>query len=242
MKQKLFILYLCSSLFCFNIHAQDTLIMQKNSKLKIGIKTFFEYSNAYGSDHKSTPIYSFCFQGIYKLSKSKSSIEFGLGELTRAEEYDYFFSIPGNYYYDMDHTFEVYYGNLHLPLAYRIDIRSFYFTVGIYIDYLLRTVTDDPNAFDSLKVHQEYGINRKYGLGWSMGFGFERSISKTHSVFGELEFTHNLFPAKTQFPDYNTTITNIGNYPNGYPVGFYNYGFAFGINYKFPLKNKKLIK
>jgi len=207
---------------------EDTIIISKNYKFKIGAKFIVESSGDNSFSDRTASVGSFGAQVIYKLGRSKSSIESGFYYLNRAAIYEYDYYPPGSHFY-ADQYFKITYGNLHLPLNYRLDTRIIYFRVGTYFDYLVRTSTDYEFLLDSLKYYGNYGTDRKFNMGLDMGIGFEKQFSKTLSLFAEAELSMNLTSPKME---------------NGFWIfddrsggGFANVGCAFGINYKLLRKN-----
>lgn len=211
-------------LFAFltmNVFAQDTLIVAKNYKYKIGIKGLFERSGLYtviGNDPEALPVYSFGVQVISKFGNSKSSLESGLYYLSRASnlEYRYYGSFG---YYGFPHI-PFWYRNIHLPVNYRLDTKIIYFAVGLYGDYLVRKSAREFDGFI-----ESYGTDRKFNLGFNLNLGFEKPFSKTLCLFVEAGFSYNLtsFRKEDDFFIYNSDRA----------FGFTNYGVNFGINYKF---------
>lgn len=208
------------------VDAQDTLIPPRNYTCKLGFKTLFERSTIDGDTRFTVGVASFGLQATFKICKSKSSIESGLYYLNRAAKYYWRIYVgPEDY---LPQNLKITYGNLHIPLNYRLDTKYVYFNVGVYFDYLLKTSV----PFNELPgaLPYTYGTDRKLNFGWGMGIGYEKSVSKTLSLFVEAEFNSNLTPAKTEDDSF---IFRNGSFN----PGFSNYGFAFGVNYKLLRKN-----
>ena len=208
------------------VDAQDTLIPSRNYTCKLGLKTLVEKSTIDGDTKFTVGVASFGLQAIFKIGKSKSSIESGLYYLNRAANYYWSIYVGPEEY--LPQYLKITYGNLHIPINYRLDTKYIYFDVGVYFDYLLKTNV----PFEELPgaLPYTYGTDRKLNFGWNIGIGYEQSCSKTLSLFAEAEVNSNFSQAKVEDGYWGF---KYGTY---YP-GFSNYGFAFGLNYKLLRKN-----
>jgi hypothetical protein len=111
------------------------------------------------------------------------------------------------------------YHNLSLPLSLRFDTKIIYLTAGAYIDYLINRTTARNGDFEDMV--QYHSTDRKLNLGMIFTMGLEKQFSKTMSFFVEGRVLENLTPSKE-----NLDFTQTG-------FGYFNSGFAVGINYKF---------
>jgi len=188
-----------------NVFSQnDTLIVANNYKLKVGVKGLLEKSKA-SFIPGVKPVYNFGVQGIYKIGRTKSSIETGA--------YHYIRSFDSEYK-DTNTSFqilnEIVYKNIHIPINYRLDTRVVYFSLGVYVDYIYSLTTD--NFSEYIKKGYE---NNFFSMGYDISIGIEKNISSLFSFFVEAESSVDI-----------TSIHNKGE------IKLLNYGFAIGINYK----------
>lgn len=221
MQSKLTFLTLFTLLFSFPTFAQDTLIIAKNYKYKLGTKLFSDRSTADYSDKSFSAFYG-GLQIIKQIKNSKSSFESGIYYNTKAREYiAEIFCLTCNdptYHYFF---YNVYYHYLTIPVNYRFDTKSIYFSFGIFADYLLTRTTDDEYL---LNVDKYYVADRKFFLGYNLNLGIEKSISYHLNIFAETRLAVTVSSAETN-GGFLTETGNLG-------VSNVSYGFGMGINYK----------
>ncbi|PCJ24240.1 MAG: hypothetical protein COA97_10120 [Flavobacteriales bacterium] len=175
------------------IAQNDTIIVNNNSKFKIGIKGLLERSNR--GPNFNQLVYNYGIHGIYKLGNSKSFLETGVFSLNRKF---------GGYY-------EVTYRNIQIPVKYRLETKIIYFNIGIYGSYLLAIEAD------YITTHNKTSSDRKFNVGYIGALGIEKKISKQFSIFIEGWFTDELSSIKKKDrgffyfdSEYNIEEPNIG--------------------------------
>jgi hypothetical protein len=227
MRARLFPLTLIALLFSLSAIAQDTLITGKNYKYKFGAKLQSERSIADNSIlDNSFGVMCGGLQLIRKIANTKSSFESGIYFNTKAREYYARFLNENyaGYYYTA--SYDVYYHYLSIPVNFRLDTKSIYFSVGVFFDYLLNHTNDERTNY-FISRDENYGVDRKFLFGYNLNLGVEKSVSDNISVFMEARIAATVSSAKTDggFVLDNGTDGNLGH-------SNINYGFGIGINYK----------
>lgn len=204
-----YILFLLVALPFAGSAQNDTFIIANNYKFKIGVKGLFgETSSSVTPETK--PVYNFGLQGIYKIGKSKSSIESGLYYDTRSIDL-YYKDINSSVYF----LNEITYKSLHIPLNYRLDTRIIYFSLGFYVDYLFNIKADNISEYN-LSKHKEHNVGRgNFIIGYNGSIGLEKTISSQFCFFVEAVTSKDITPVR-----------------NKDDLQLVNYGFAIGVNYK----------
>jgi hypothetical protein len=210
---------LFSALFYTSVYAQDTIITSNNYKYKIGAK-FISEKSGFVPDY-GFQVYCGGIQVIKRIKHSKFSLETGFYYYNKALEVSFIIqTYSGNIgYYSMPY----YYHNLSVPASFRYNTRLFYFTTGVYFDYLLSSnpqhelnASNFINA-DSIIIYK--GSDRKLNFGISFAIGLEKSINKHLNIFVEARLLSNFTPPWLE-------------YSSGSLIYIGNFGFAIGINYK----------
>jgi len=203
MKPIILILFLAFStpLFAQN----DTLIINNDYKWKIGVKGLVERSGIPSFAPANERVYNYGAILSYKLGKSRNFIETGVYSFTRMFSAD-FISITQR--------------NIRIPLSYRLETKSIYFTVGFYGSYL---IYKDPHA--TLPVYLEKNKDREVNLGYSLSLGIEKNVSSNISIFIEFESLNDLTSAYL-----NTRYKSLSFVDNN--ASYLNYGVAIGLFYK----------
>ncbi|OFY86751.1 MAG: hypothetical protein A3K10_10105 [Bacteroidetes bacterium RIFCSPLOWO2_12_FULL_31_6] len=144
-KTKLLLLILL--FYCREIHSQD----QDSSKFIIGIKGLNEMTGATALVPDKQKVYNYGLLTIYRLGKSKSSIESGVYLIKRKIGI-------GDYSFNF----------VHFPIKYKINFYIFYFSGGLYLD---RYFGHNNNKFDSetnygfaLSLWLEKNIYKRVGI------------------------------------------------------------------------------
>ena len=201
MKKVIYILIIIMPLV--GLAQNDTLIVTNNYKFKVGIKVMREETTTNYLKNKN---YNYGCQVIYKIGKSKSSIESGAYYYSRNTfgfYIDSVSSVSPIYYNEV-----VYLRKLHIPIKYRIDTKLIYFSIGVFSEYLIDIKTDDV-AQKQLEANFK---DKDLYFGYTISVGFEKSISNQISLFFEGRYSSNI------------TSQDIFVTPNT--------GFSVGINYK----------
>lgn len=195
----------------------DTLFVYNNYRFKTGIKLLMQKSQ-WTITPTSIPVYNYGIQGVYKLGNSKSSLESGIYSYKRKMEYPYINpSINANWMREITFT------NIHVPLKYRLDTKTIYFTIGVYGEYLLLTKADFLEDY-----YQTSSKDRKFNMGYIYSLGFEKPISTHFCLFIEGTVSANLSSMKAD--------DDFLSYRSSRYEQIVNYGVALGINYKIPTK------
>ncbi len=196
------------------LKAQDTIIVNDNFTFKGGIKLCSEAS-ADVTQHANTYHGVGCggIQLIAKIKKSKSSIESGIYYTTKAKNYSpsYFFSYS---------RMVVRYHYLSIPVNYRYDTKVIYLAGGVFFDYLLNCSSS--YSFDDI---YNYGIDRKFNIGYNVAIGMEKQISRTINFYVEGLLLHTVSWPKVE--------KGHGLIERNLKTTFRNYGVGLGVNYKF---------
>lgn len=218
-KKSILFFFFLFIIFYNRMYAQDTLVNSNNYKYKIGTKFIPEKSCDLAISSNAYQVYSFGFQVIDRVKHSRFSFETGFYYYNRALDVTFSQVYVGltNFY-----SMPYYYHTVSLPVNVRYDTKLFYFTTGVYTDYLLSSHPQHElnssnfiNA-DSIKIYK--GTDRKYNFGINIAVGLEKQINKYLNFFVEGCLLSNL------------TSTWLGK-----KVGTFNltnYGFSIGINYK----------
>jgi hypothetical protein len=180
----IFILFIFS---CCFVSAQNR--YKKKGGYKVGAKFSAERAGWRNNNPKLYPVYNGGFQFVGNFGRSPWSLETGLYLTTK---------IP-------DFTAEsVKYRFLNLPVNIRWDNNGFYFSAGVFTDYLIF-------------INTGHGVNdpldpaRKPSFGLNGAVGYEKNIYKNINVLFELRGFRTIVEA-----DY---------------TGFSSYGLAVGLNY-----------
>ena len=198
------------------LKAQDTIIVYNNFNYKIGLKF-----SSQGSADKSqfTKIYYNVSEGgiqlIRQINKSKFSLESGIYYSSKAKAYQSYYYRPYNYLNVL-----IIYNYLSLPINFRYDTKVLYVAGGVFFDYLVNKSNDY-----LIKSIKDYGIDRKFNIGYNVSLGVEKQISSKINFFVEgVLFKTLSWPKVAEgrfFIDSNLKTT------------FNNYGVTVGLNYKF---------
>lgn len=201
MKTKLVInLILLFVFFSLHTSAQDTLIISNNFKYKLGVKFIADKSNDYSLISTGSNVISGGIQLVRKIGNTKSSIETGVYEFTKA---------AGVY-----ESGGLIYNNISVPLNYRLDTRIVYISGGIYVDYLVSKHSRYPTFLRNV------GQDRKIKFGLNLCLGIEKEINKQLSLLVEARTFNDLTSSKTDKGEFfSPSYSN-----NGFAVGV-NYKF-----------------
>jgi hypothetical protein len=211
-------------LFVSNLSAQDTVLVYNNYKYKVGFKLIQESTldNSMPNSGEYLFVKSFGFQLLRKTSTRGLSIETGLYWMNKGNQFLY---LDGS----KERTAAFYYHNLSVPVCFRFDTRTIYFSLGGYADLLLyrsRGLFNNIFADSAATVFND----RKFKLGVMATIGIEKEISKTLTFFFEGRLLGDVATSRTEY--YDTRKEKILNKPF-FGDGFTNAGGAIGINYKF---------
>jgi hypothetical protein len=208
--------------------AQDTLISATNYKYKFGAKLISERSGNLNDNKKTFPVGCFGFQVVRKIRNSKSAFESGIYLNTKAREYSIAFYDPlAVFPYYSIYTYDVYYYYLSIPVNFRVETRSIYFSIGAFADYLITRTTDVEQSISSDKY---YGTDRKFLIGYNLNLGIEKAVTYRMNIFAEARSAVTVSSAKINDGGFILNAGNLGN-------SNINYGFALGVNYKLPGKS-----
>ena len=182
----------------------DTLIINNDYKFKIGVKGLVERSGIPSLAPANERVYNYGAVLSYKLGKSRSFIETGVFSFTRRFSGDYS---------------RITQRNIRIPLSYRLETKSIYFSVGFYGSYL---IYKDTHA--TLPTYLEKNKDRKINLGYSLSLGIEKNVSSNISVFIEFESLNDLTSAYI-----NTRASSFSFVDND---SYSTHGIAVGLYYK----------
>lgn len=206
------------------IKAQDTILVNNNFKYKLGIKPCTEASADISQRINSTNIYWQAYragiQFIRKIKKSNSSIETGIYYTTKAKEYSAFHYFPYGYSRLIINSYY-----LSVPINYRYDTKVIYVAGGLFCDYLI----DHSDQYLINSIY-DYGVDRKFNVGYNFAIGVEKQINRTINFYVEGLLFHTVSWPKIS--DSHSLIE--GNLKTTYR----NYGVAVGVNYKFLNQDK----
>ena len=202
-------------------HSQDTLILRKDYKYKIGAKLISETSD-YHISLGRVNVFAAGIQFIRRMGASNSSIETGLYINTRGVNYEGSYENtlypPPPFMFISPVTYRYHY--LSVPINYRIDTKVIYMSTGIIIDQLLlHSKNRDVETGDIIG----YGEDRKLLIGYNFNLGLEKPVTNEISVFVEGRFAATISSLKT---DGGLILTSEVFDPSGY-----NWGFGIGFNY-----------
>lgn len=105
-----------------------------------------------------------------------------------------------------------------IPINYRYDSKVLYYFIGVFADYNVQMDTSDPNY----TIWQTLNYVRKFNFGINLGVGIEKPINKYFNILVETRCIFN-----------ESSLIGFRRDPIFEPSGFYNLGFAIGVNYKF---------
>jgi hypothetical protein len=223
MKTKQPILTLIGFLFSMTVLSQDSSIIAHNDRYKFGVKLISEQSGDYYGDDGGNALFCFGFQAIRRIKHTNSSIESGIYFITKTRQYTVRFT---NNYPPPDIGYfilPVYHHYLSIPINYRLDTKTIYFSAGIFGDVpLYHNSRHFKEYVDSI---ENYGTDRNFYLGWNINLGMEKTISNKLDMFVEARMAVTVSPFKKEEGSF---LFNSG----GIPPANTNYGFAVGINYK----------
>jgi len=222
-------------LFGTNAFSQDTLIIANDHRYKVGIKFNYEKSSSYQYEYDNDDIGVLVFgvQVCRKIKQTKSSFESGIYFTTKAKQYEARFTDsfqnPNPPHY-LTFPLTVYHHYLTIPINYRLDTRSIYFSAGLFGDINLYHDARDYKAYvDSI---QDYGTDRRFYLGWNVNLGMEKSVSYRMNIFVEARVAVTVSSLKQEDGGFFMTHGSIGS-------SNVNYGLGVGVNYKLQRKNKQ---
>ncbi len=203
------------------LKGQDTIIVYNNFNYKIGLK-FNPHLSADKSQKTniSYSVFGGGIQFIRQIKKSKSSIESGIFSSSKAKAYKPYYYYPYNY-----SNVIIICNYLSVPINYRYDTKIFYVTGGVFLDYLVSKSSD--YLINSIK---DYGVDRKFNIGYNVVLGVEKQISSKINFFVEGVLSQTLsWPKEAE----DHFIID-----NNFKTTYRNHGITVGVNYKF-LQNGK---
>jgi hypothetical protein len=152
-------------------------------------------------------------------------IESGVYFNTKVKEYIVAYDGPNlvTAIYHMENPMQFKFYYLTVPINYRFETKSIYFSAGLTFDYLIHKYPEyNENSISSL---EKFGNDRLFYIGYNFNLGINKSISKKIDFFMETRVAVTVSTDKKG----GGFIIDSGSIATSH----INYGFALGSTYKF---------